>query len=159
MAINKGESHALIGPNGAGKTTLVKMVSTIYIPLRGESSLMVSTPNGRFRVLEEILASSLVEILAFTPGQQRNRIGKLKDIIKHSGVSVTSTLILHALFKQNGVSVPIDLFSHPASSCVIRMGRSSFWWALRVTWYLQMNWRKLKHCCLHSRSRFLHVNL
>lgn len=89
--------------------------------------------------------------------------GKLKDVIKHSGVSVTSTLTLHAedlhvlallkavsavkeirktprgahwaltiiwknettvenanselnaLFKQNGVSVPIDLFSRPAN--------------------------------------------
>jgi len=35
--IQEGEIFSLLGPNGAGKTTTISMLSTLYIPTRGEA--------------------------------------------------------------------------------------------------------------------------
>jgi len=37
--IKAGEIFSLLGPNGAGKTTTISMLSTLYVPTRGEATI------------------------------------------------------------------------------------------------------------------------
>ena len=37
--IMEGEIFSLLGPNGAGKTTTISMLSTLYVPTRGEATI------------------------------------------------------------------------------------------------------------------------